>query len=173
MNMNKRKIINNIFGYLSVLSGAIWLGAYITRMMISYQLFDVDMNLMPFVTDKNLAGIITTISPAINITFVVYILFIVSFTFFLFTTKLKLKSNGWLFIISVIVYFTLPFELYLMTIDYKIIISIFYSGHIDFRHVLNLIRERFISLSSFPVIITLCYFAIIYFLLFKPFRIQN
>ena len=171
--MNKQTKINKIFEYVSVLTGAVWLGAYVTRMAVSYQLFDIKMNLKPYVNSQNLNGILTTIAPAINITFIVYLLFIFSFTIYLATSKLNLKLNGWLFVIAIIVYVTLPFEIYLMTFDYRIIQSVYFSGSLNDNQLLNLIKNRFTELNGFPIIIILSYFVNVFFLLFKPLTAKN
>ena len=170
--MKNQNLLTKIFALIAMLSGAIWLGAYAVRMMVSYQLFDIDMNLMGFVNDNNLEGILIAISPAINTTFILYITFIIAFTLFLFTSVLKFKENGWLFIITIIVYVTLPFEVYLMITDVSIIKELNYSEVINSQYAVSLIRERFITLSSFPIIIFLSYCSIIYFLIFKPFKLD-
>jgi hypothetical protein len=167
--MNEQTLVNKIFAFLTVLSGTIWLGSYAERMIISYQLFDIDLNIMPFVNKQNLSEILITITPAVYITFILYIFFIFAFTIFLFSSKIVLRENGWLFIIAVIIYLTLPFEVYLLTIDYKIISAQYFSDVIDAGYVISLFKDRFKSLSSFPIIICLSYCSLIYFLLFKPF----
>ena len=173
--MNEQNLLNRIFAFLAVLSGSIWLGSYAERMIISYQLFDIDMNIMPYVNQQNLSGILVTITPAVYTTFIVYLFFIFAFTIFLFFSKISLRENGWLFIIAVIVYLTLPFETYLLTIDYKIISALNFSDVIDAEYIVSLIKDRFTTLSSFPIIIFLSYCSLIYFILFKPFtkKIQN
>lgn len=173
--MKEQNLLNKIFAFLAMLSGSIWLGSYAERMIISYQLFDIDMNMMPYLNQQNISGILVTISPAVNTTFIFYIFFIFAFTIFLFSSKISLRENGWLFIIAVIVYSTLPFEAYLLTIDYKIISALNFSDVIDAEYVISLIKDRFTTLSSFPIIIFLSYCSLIYFLFFKPFtkKIQN
>jgi hypothetical protein len=173
--MKEQNLLNKIFVCLAVLSGSIWLGAYAERMIIGYQLFDIDMNIMPYVNQQNLSGILVTIAPAVNTTFILYLFFIFAFTIFLFSSKISLRENGWLFIIAVIVYSTLPFEAYLLTIDYEIISALNFSDVIDAEFVISLIKDRFTTLSSFPIIIFLSYCSMIYFLLFKPFtkKIHN
>jgi hypothetical protein len=167
--MKVQKLLVKLSVFISILSGSIWLGAYSTRIMISYQLFDFDMNLMEYVNEHNIEGILITITSAINTTFILYIIFIISFTVFLFNSSIKLKENGWIFIIAVIVYTTLPFEAYLMIIDYKLISILNFDDAIKSEYAINLIKERFTSLGSFPIFIILGYCSLIYFLLFKPF----
>jgi len=168
--MKEQNLLNKIFVCLAVLSGSIWLGAYAERMIISYQLFDIDMNIMPYVNQQNLSGILVTIITGVYTTFILYIFFIFAFTIFLFTSKISLRQNGWLFIIAVIVYLTLPFEAYLSTIDYRIISAFSFTDVIDADYIVSLIKDRFTTLSSFPIIIFLSYCSMIYFLLFKPFK---
>jgi len=168
--MKEQNLLTKIFGFLAVLSGSIWLGSYAERMIISYQLFDIDMNVIPYVNQQNLSGILITITPAVYITFILYIFFIFVFTIFLLSSKIGLRENGWLFIIAVIIYLTLPFEAYLLTIDYQIISALFFSDVIDAEYVISLFKDRFINLGSFPIIIFLSYCSLIYFLFFKPFK---
>jgi len=164
-----RTIFTNTFKLFALLSGCLWLGVYISRMLISYQLFDIDLNLMSYISDQNLEAIFVTITPVINATFILYTLFIIAFTVFLFLSKMKLKENGWLFIIVLIVYITLPFEAYLMIIDYNLVTQLNFSETINSSYIIDLIKERFVQLNGFPWIIILSYCTIIFMLLFKPF----
>ena len=93
-------------------------------------------------------------------------MFIITFLIFLISSKISLKQNGWLFIITLIVFVTFPFELYLITIDYKILTEV-YSAGFNANQVLNLYIERFKVLGSFPIIEVLCYFAVIFLILFQ------
>ena len=118
-------------------------------------------------------GILIIITPSINATFILYIIFIISFTVFVILTNIKLKKNGWLFIISAIIYITFPFEIYLMVkIDYKLIMA-FSAGINDANSFLSLMIDRFKVLGSFPIILIWCYITIPYFLLFRPFTIRE
>ncbi len=171
--MKNQSFLNKLFTFIAAISGCIWLGAYVTRMIISYQLFDIDMKIASYINHNNLESILKIISPSINTTFVLFITFIIAFTIFLFTSNIKLKENGWMFISVVIIYTTLPFEGYLMIIDFKIISAISLSDLINSDYAISLIRERFTSLGSFPIIILLSYCSLIYFLIFKPFTLQQ
>lgn len=166
--MKNQKFISKLATSLAFTSGSIWLGAYIVRMFISYRLFDIDMSLISNLNAQNLEGFLFAITPAVNSTFITYIIFIISFTLFLLTSKISLKENGWLFIITLIVYITLPFEVYLMTIDYKMVMQLNFNSVIDSNYIIGLIKERFENLSSLPVIIILSYCSIYFFLIFKP-----
>jgi len=83
--MKNQSFLNKLFTLIAAISGSIWLGAYATRMIISYQLFDIDMKIASYINDNNLESILKIISPSINTTFVLFLTFIIAFTIFLFT----------------------------------------------------------------------------------------
>jgi hypothetical protein len=171
--MNKLSKIAKIFLFLFVASGAIWLGSYITRLSLFYQIFQPsEFVLKEFVTNQNIAGIFQTLIAGVSINLIFYIVMIISFVLFLFTSKLNLKLNGWLFISTVLIFVSLPFELYLMLIDYKLVMMVL-NDNIDSQEVLNLVVKRFAVLSSFPIVEILSYFAVIYLFLFQPLKGTN
>ncbi len=171
--MKNLKTIPKIILFLTVLSGALWLGCYFLRLIISYQIFDgADFSLRSYINDQNIAGILLSFKPAMISTIVLYVIFIISYFLFIITSKLSLKENGWLFIITVIILITLPFESYLLTIDYKMIM-LSSTPNFNSKDILELIIKRFRIFSSFPVIEIFCYMAIIFFLLFQPLKIKK
>ena len=168
--MKKLKIFPKILLFIVVLSGAMWIGSYFTRMVLSYQIFEgTNFSLRPYINNQNLSGILRSFEPAVISTFVLYIIFIITYILFIITSKISLKKNGWLFIITVVILLTLPFEVYLSTIDYKII-GLINSVNFNAKEVIDLIIERFKVFGSFPVIELFCYAAIVYFLLFQPLK---
>ena len=161
--MKKRKLLSSIFGSFALVSGSIWLGAYVARLIIIYQMFEpTEITLKSYLSGNNLQAVIQTIFPLVNLTFLSYLIMIITFTVFIITTDIKFKANGWLLIISAIIYLTLPFEFLLLTIDYKLIIY-FVNGQFTSGEIMKLIIERLTLLSSFPVILLLCYFTIPFF----------
>jgi hypothetical protein len=167
--MKKSKIVASVFGFLALSSGSLWFGAYIARLLTTYQIFEPnELSLKSYLSNSNLPVIFQTIFPLVNLTFVSYLVMIVSFTIFIISTDLKLKENGWLFIISMIIYLTLPFETVLLSIDYKLFI-LFINEQFTSNEILNLIIERITILSSFPIILVLSFLSIPYFLVVKPF----
>jgi hypothetical protein len=105
--------------------------------------------------------------PVILTPFVSFIITIVAFLLFIITSKISLRENGWLFIIFIAVLITLPFEIYLMTIDYKIILML-NSSSIDANQIISLLRKRITVLSSFPILVLITYLSFFYFIVFKP-----
>ncbi len=169
-NINK---FSKIFLFISFTAGVLWLGSYFARLTVTYQIFQGNQyQLNNYINSGNLPGILTTINAVVILTCVLYIIFILSFIIFLITSGLSLKQNGWFFIIVCLVFITLPFEFYLMTIDYQSIMHIS-STAFNAGSVLNLYIRRFKVLSSFPLVEILCYFAIIFFILFQPFKLKT
>ena len=172
--MKKLNTAPKIFAFIAIIAGGLWLGSYVVRLILSYNLFlENDFVLKEFITQENLQAVLLSLAPAITLSAVLYLIFITGFTVFLFISHISSKKNGWLFIIAAIIYLTLPFELYLMvTIDYKLI-SISFSGIVNANEFLSLLIDRFKVLGSFPIILIWCYITIPYFLLFRPFTIRE
>lgn len=169
-NSNK---VSTVFSVLTLTTGIIWFGSYFSRLIVTYQMFEpTEKILRSHITNNNLQAIIQTNYPLINLTFFSYIIFIVCFTIFLITTKLKLKENGWLFIVAMIIYLTLPFESILLSVDLKLI-SLFFQEQFNSNKILELIVKRISLLSSFPIILILSYLSIPFFLIVKPFKLKN
>jgi hypothetical protein len=171
--MKKEKKLAPVFGYIALASGSIWLGAYISRLLTTYQMFEAtELVLKNYITNANLPAIIQTTFPLVNLTFFSYLILIISFTLFVIFTNMKFKENGWLLIVSLIIYLTLPLESILLMIDYKLIV-LFLNEQFASEDVLKLIIERITMLSSFPIILLLSYLSIPYFLIFKPFTLKS
>lgn len=170
-NLNK---LSKVFLYLASLSGILWLGGYLSRLLLTYQLFEPkDFILKSYVIpDQNLGGILYTMNSSVTFTLVTYIAFLVFFFLFIAFSKISLKKEGWLFIILLIVVITMPFEIYLMTIDYKIATQVFYGGY-NPSEILNLYIRRMKVLSSFPLIEIFSFFGIIFMFLFQPLKMKN
>ena len=170
--MKKNSNLSSVFGYLALTSGSIWFGAYVARLLTTYQMFEeTDFVLKNYLTNANLSTIFQTIFPIVNLTFYSYIVMIISFTLFLISSRIKLKKNGWLLIITLIIYLTLPLESLLLMIDYKLIV-LFMNEQFGSEQILKLVIERMSKLSSFPIILVLSYLTIPYFLVFRPFTLE-
>jgi hypothetical protein len=171
--MQKNNKISSVFLYLCVFSGILWLGSYITRLLLTYQLFEPkDFILKQYVNNQNLYGILYTISTSVTITLITFLIFLVTFFLFIILSKISLKENGWLFVITLIIIVTAPFELFLLTIDYKIITKVFYSVF-DEKEILGLYIKRLKILSNFSLIEIFSYFIIIFLFLFQPLKMNK
>jgi len=170
--MKKNNILSSLFGYLAFASGSIWFGAYLARLLATYKMFEeTEPILKNFLNSTNLSAVVEVMSPLIILTSIAYLIMIISFTVFLFTSDFKLKQNGWLFIIAAIIYITLPFEAILLMNDYKLII-LFINEQFGSEKVIELITDRQYRLSSFPIIQILSYLSVPYLLIFKPFTLK-
>ncbi len=159
---------SKVFAFLSIVTCSLWIGAYLSRLFVSYQLFESrDLSLKSYLNQANISGILTTMLPSITTSFVLYIAFIIFFILFIIISRIKLRYNGWLFIITVIIIITLPFEIFLMSIDYKLILQL-NSGLFDPASLIELIRKRIQVLGSFSLIEIFCYLSFYYFLMFRP-----
>ena len=156
------------FALLSLISGSIWIGSYLSRLFTVYGIFEgPDLVLRSFVNEQNISGILSSFLPVILTPFISFIVMIVAFILFIIISKINLKGNGWLFIILIGIVVTLPFEVYLMLIDYKIIIALM-SSSFDPNLVITLLGDRIKDLSSFPIVIVLTYISFFFFIVFKP-----
>lgn len=159
---------SKIFAFISLSTCAIWIGSYLVRLFSIYQLFESpDLTLKNYITEQNINGVLFSFLPVILTPFVSFILMIIAFLLFVITSKISLRENGWLFIIFIAVLITLPFEIYLMTIDYKIILML-NSSTFDASQIIILLRKRITALSSFPILVLFTYLSFFYFIVFKP-----
>ena len=166
--MQKISTVSKVFAVLSLISASIWIGSYLSRLFLVYQIFEgPDLILKSYVNDANVEGILISIMPALVVHFVAFIFMIVTSISFFATSKLNLRNNGWLFIILVAILITLPFEIYLMIIDLKIILML-QSTSFDSNAILFLLRDRIKVLSSYSIVAILTYLSFYYFIVFQP-----
>ena len=171
--MQKFSTLSKSFAVISLIAASIWIGSYLTRMFLVYQLFEgTDLILKNHINETNINGILLTLLPAIMVHFVSFLIMISSAILFYITSKISLRFNGWLFIILISIFITLPFEIYLMLIDYKIIISLI-NGSFESAQIIALLKDRIKDLSSFPIVELLAYLSFYYFIVFQPFAKRN
>ncbi len=171
--MKKINKISAAFLTVATLACILWMGSYLVRQMLSYQLFDETITFhKDYLNKQNLDAVLTTINPVILTTFVLFIGFLVFYFLFLITSGLNLRKNGWLFIITVLISITAPFEIYLMTIDYSIFTDVNY-GTFNNGEIIGLIMKRLTIFSSFSLIELLCYCAVVFLAVFKPMTMEE
>ena len=65
--MKIRKILSSVFGFLALSSGSLWFGAYIARLLITYQMFEPnELLLKSYLSNSDLPAIFQTIFPLVN-----------------------------------------------------------------------------------------------------------
>ncbi|MHB9039304.1 MAG: hypothetical protein ACYC4T_01485 [Melioribacteraceae bacterium] len=171
--MGKLNLVSKTFLFITILFFSLFLGGYVARQIVIYQLFEpMGINFKSTYNEQNLNAVYYTILPLIVLNIVTYITFLFSYMIFFFTSKIKIKYEGWLFAITVILLITAPFEIYLSTVDYKIVRMIM-ADSMQINAISELIKNRMIELSSFSLIEIFSFFAIIFLALFKPLRKKN
>ncbi len=169
--MQRFSSVSKIFLTIVIASGALWLGSYTVKLFSIYNLFELDQSntlvLKSFLINLDLKPVIYEFLPVLSISLISYILFLVFSVLFLFSTKINLKQNGWLFISLMIILFCLPFEIYLSIKDYNIINMILNSSE-DTASMIELMKSRITELSSYPIISLILHYSVIIFLVFKP-----
>jgi hypothetical protein len=166
--MKNISTMSRIFAVLSLISASIWIGSYFSRLFIVYQFFEgPDLILKNYINESNIDGILFSVLPVILVHFVSFIIMIITTILFYFTSRLSLRFNGWLFIILIAVIILLPFEIYLMSIDYNVILAL-NSEAFDSTQVITLLRDRITDLSSFSIVALLTYLSFYYFIVFQP-----
>ncbi len=171
--MAKLSLVSKIFLFPAILFFSLFLGGYVARQIIIYQLFEPNgLDFKSMYNDQNLAFVYPTIAPVLILNLITYTTFLISSVVFFVTSKIKIKYEGWLFAIIIIIVITAPFEIYLSTIDLKIV-SMIMSNSAPINAISELIKERMIVLSSFSLIEVFTFAVIIFLYLFQPLRKKN
>ncbi|MFH0733650.1 MAG: hypothetical protein V1773_03640 [bacterium] len=155
--------------FLCSLAFILWGGTYFSKFFLLYQFYEPEMTLKTAYTNINFMPIFNTIMPIIGLNILFYPLFLLSLVLFSASSKLKIKNEGWFFIILSFSLITAPFEIYSLTYDYNIINHI-YNGSNDAANILALIKEKIVSLGSFPFVQFLFIIAIVFLAVYKPLR---
>lgn len=161
---------NKIALTLLVLSAVFWLGGINVRTLIGNELLDYDQfdfrTSIPPDRENTLFQMITNASLVVVIS---YVLVLISAIWFLATTKLKMKENGWLLMSAILFFMFVPVELYTNYLDVQFMI-LFQQGPPNHDGLLKLFGERIGAFRGVPVIAVLCYYSIIPIAIFRPLR---
>lgn len=161
---------NKIALTLLVISAIFWLGginirALVGNELLNYDQFDFRTSIPPD-RENTLFQMISNSSLVVVIS---YTIVLFSAIWFMATTKLKLKENGWLMMCVVLFFIFVPAEIYTCYLDVKFVL-LFYSAPPNHDGLLKLFGERLGALSGIPVIAVFCYYTIIPIAIFKPLR---
>jgi hypothetical protein len=159
---------NKIALMLLIFGAIFWLGAINIRALIGNELLNYDQfnfrTSIPPEREYTLFQLITNSSIVIVSS---YFVVLVSAIWFLKTTNLKFKENGWL-IMSCILFFTfVPVEVYTYYLDAKFAL-LFHSNPPNHDELLRIFGKRLGALSGVPVIALFCYYTIIGLAIFRP-----
>lgn len=168
--MQKLNKLSKIILTISVLFFSFWMGGYLLRQMVIYQLFEPEnMTLRSNYSIQNLHDVFLTILPLFVFNIATYLCFIITLILFLFVSKISLKNEGWLFISVLIIGICSPFEIFLILKDYKIA-QVIYSGIFDSNAVFAMIKERLTILSSFSLIEIFSFIGVVFLCILQPFK---
>lgn len=165
--------ISKSFLFVAVLFFVLWLGSYLTRQLYLFQLFEPeDLTLSPYFASQNVLAVLYSSLGLITANIVTYSIFLLFFTLFILTSKINLKKEGWLLVTVLIIYSTAPFEIFLLTFDFNIVLKLL-SEKFGQYEMLTLIKERITMLGSFPLAEIFSYIFVIFLVLFQPFRLKQ
>ena len=161
---------NKIALILLIAAAVFWLGginirALIGNELLNYDQFDFRTSIPPD-RENTLFQMICNASILIAIS---YVIVLVSAIWFISTTKLKVKENGWLLMSAILFFLFVPVEIYTNYLDIKFTL-VFFSGPPNHDELLKIFGERIGALSGMPVIALFCYYTIIPIAVFKPLR---
>lgn len=166
--MHKLNNISKILLTITLIFGSIWLGGYIARHLVIYQFFDPDnFKLLDIYNNSTSQNSIRLIQSLLVLNIITYSIFLIFLFLFIIVSRINLKQNGWLFICLLIVLITAPFEIFLLTKDYEILLQIV-NVKFDSLNVLTLIKNRIEVLSSFSIIEIFAYISMFFLIIFKP-----
>ncbi|HEY3250546.1 MAG TPA: hypothetical protein VGK25_05455 [Ignavibacteria bacterium] len=162
---------SNKIALIILLIGAVfWLGgvnirALVGNELLNYDQFDFRTSIPP---DRENA-LFQMISNSSIVIVISYFFVFVSAIWFMATTKLKIKENGWLLMCAVLFFIFVPAEAYTNYLDIKFAL-LFHSHPPNHDELLKIFGERLGALSGVPVIALFCYYSIIPIVVFKPLR---
>jgi hypothetical protein len=154
---------------LVFISYAMWVGSYIGKNLFFFQFFDPETMALRNIFEKsdNFA-VFYSFFPVITLNLIAYGLFIISFLLFVFTSKVSLRYNGWLFISLLIVLVTLPVELFvILKYDLNIVLET-NSMTLSAQQAIELLRQRVSKFGMFSFIHIFSTLSIIFFFIFRP-----
>ena len=124
--MNNLSKTSKFFLVITFIASILWVGIVISKYIVIYELFDSpSFNLKKEYLNLNLIPILRSIANLTLVHMIIYPVLMLFFILFIIFSKMKLKREGWLFIITVLFLLTIPFEIYGMTLDYNFIEGIF------------------------------------------------
>lgn len=171
MTKLKSEFVKKFLESVILISGAVWLGSQITKILTIYYFFQTDRFGRITIKNEILPDTINLISyqlvPIFSVSLISYILFIL-FTIFYFILMIKnLKKVGWLFISFIIIFLCSPFEVYLSLIDIELLRDLFYRTG-ESSVILSLFEKRIMTLSSFPIMSIILHTLVFFLIVFKP-----
>ena len=161
---------NKIALTILLIASVFWLGginirALIGNELLNYDQFDFRTSIPP---DRE-NTLFQMLSNASIVVVISYFVVLISAIWFIFTTKLKLKENGWILMCSILFFVFVPAEIYTGFLDIQFAL-LFLSNPPNHDELLKIFGQRLGALSGVPVIALFCYYSIIPIAVFKPLK---
>lgn len=161
---------NKIALTLLVISAVFWLGGINVRTLIGNELLDYDQfDFRTSIPPDRENTLFQMISNASLVVVISYVIVLISAIWYIATTKLKMRENGWLLMSAILFFMFAPVEIYTNYIDVRFMI-LFHQGPPNHDELLKLFGERLGAFRGVPVIAVLCYYTIIPIAIFRPLR---
>ncbi|MGK9475926.1 hypothetical protein [Melioribacter sp. OK-6-Me] len=156
-----------IFTSIVALFYLLWMCGVMSDLLISFQLFEAKgLVLKEIFSRTDLSVSLLLLTPAISLKLIGYPFLVISIILYLLFTKPKLKKEGWLLIILLLIIITAPFNIYLLYKDYDLLMEILNIA--PATQTIAHLRERFIILGGFPLINLFVNLAILFLATLKP-----
>ncbi len=156
-----------IFSSIVALFYLLWMCGVIADLLISFQLFEAKGLVLKEVFSRtDLSAGLLLLTPAISLKLIGYLFLVISIILYLLFLKPKLKKEGWLLMVLLLVIITAPFNIYLLYKDYNLLMEILNLNPAS--ETIAHLRERFIILGGFPLINLFVNLAILFLAILKP-----
>lgn len=159
---------NKIALTLLIISAVFWLGGINIRTLIGNELLDYDQfDFRTSIPPDRENTIFQLLSNASLVVVISYVMVLISAIWFIASTKLKMRENGWLLMSAILFFMFVPVELYTNYLDVRFMI-LFHQGPPNHDDLLKIFGERLGAFRGVPVIAVLCYYTIIPIAVFRP-----
>jgi hypothetical protein len=161
---------NKIALMLLVFGAIFWLGAINIRALIGNELLNYDQfNFRTSIPPDRENTLFQLMANSSIVIISGYVVVLISSIWFLKTTHLKIKQNGWLLMSAILFFIFVPVEVYTYYLDIKFTL-LYHSNPPNHDELLRIFGKRLGALSGIPVIAIFCYYTIIGLVIFKPLR---
>ncbi len=161
---------NRIALTLLIIASVFWLGGINIRALVGNELLNYDQfDFRKAIPPDREYTLFQMISNSSIVIMSGYTVVLISAIWFIATTKLKFKENGWLLMSAILFFVFVPAEIYTYYLDFKFIL-LFYSNPPNHDELLRLFGKRLGALRGIPIIAILCYYTIIGLAVFQPLK---
>jgi hypothetical protein len=167
---NKQTTSNKIALTLLIAAAIFWLGGINIRALVGNELLNYDQfNFKTSIPPDREFTLFQMIAYSSLVVVISYFVVLVSAVWFMITTELKIRQNGWLLMSAILFFMFVPVEIYTYYLDIRFML-LFYSNPPNHDELLRLFGLRLGGLSGVPVIALFCYYTIIVLAVFKPLK---